>query len=210
MRRHLRVSLLLFSVMSFAACSTGRTIRESELRSSRRPEVTIRVQPSFRYIGRFSFALGSAFEGERYVFVDAEGKSLRRLFVVQFERVRRSSHEIYRYSFERGERIGSMLFIQNCFAFPGVHTIAADARDEGTMTSNFLLSRGFENPPMWLAARFVTLGASDRKSEMIIFYMERNDHFAMSELYAGDEPTPAWLQMKSDVLARARATFTLE
>jgi hypothetical protein len=154
--------------------------------------------------------LGSAFEGERYVFVDAEGKSLRRLFIVQFEHVQRSSPEIYRYSFERAERIGSMQYIQNCFAFPGAQTIVTDARDEGTMTNNFLLSRGFQNPPLWLAARFVTLGASDRKSEMIIFYMERNDHFALSDLYTGDEPTPLWLQMKPELLARARAAFALE
>jgi hypothetical protein len=210
MHRHLPVSLLLSVLMFFISCSTGRSVHGSELRSAQRPAVTIRVEPGFRYLGRFSFALGSAFDGERYVFVDADGKSLRRLFIVQFERVRRSSPEVYRYSFERAERIGSMQFIQNCFAFPGAQTIAADAHDEGTMTNNFLLSRGFQNPPLWLAARFVTLGASDRKSEMIIFYMERNDRFGLSDLYAGDEPTHAWLQMKPEVLARARATFTLE
>ncbi|HEV7428478.1 MAG TPA: hypothetical protein VGQ46_19135 [Thermoanaerobaculia bacterium] len=191
-------------------CGTGRTVRGSVLRSSRLPAVTIGVQPSFRYVGRFSFALGSAFEGERFIFADAEGKSLRRMVILQFERVRPSSSEMYRYSFARAEHIGSLSFIQNCFAFPGAQAIETQPRDEGGMTNNFLLERGFQMPSTWLAARFVTLGASDRKSEMIIFYMEANDHLHLSDLYAGDEPTAAWAAMKPALLARARAAFTIE
>jgi hypothetical protein len=192
------------------SCGTGRSVRGSEVRSSRLPAVTIRVQPSFRYLGRFSFALGNAFEGERFIFAEAEGKSLRRILILQFERVRPSSSEMYRYSFAHAEHIGSLSFIQNCFAFQGAQAIEAQPRDEGAMTNNFLLDRGFQIPPTWLAARFVTLGAPDRKSEMIIFYMEASEHLHLSDLYAGDEPTAAWVGMKPELLAQARAAFTVE
>jgi hypothetical protein len=197
-------------VILFGCASTGRTVRGSGLRSRSLPAVTIHVQRSFRYLGRFSFALGSDFEGERYVFADAEGQSLRRLLIVQFERVRTSSPEVYRYSFEKAERIGSLSFIQNTFAFRGAQNIAAQPRDEGEMTNNFLISRGFRNPDLWLAARFVTLGAADRKSEMIVFYMEGNDQYHLSDLYAGDEPTAAWRRIKPEVVTRARAAFDVE
>ncbi len=197
-------------VILFGCAGTGRTVRGSQLRSRALPAVTIHVQQSFRYLGRFSFALGSDFEGERYVFADAEGQLLRRLLIVQFERVRSSSSEVYRYSFENAERIGSLPFLQNSFAFLGSRTIAAQPKDEGEMTNNFLISRGFRNPDLWLAARFVTLGATDRKSEMIIFYMEGNDQLHLSDLYTGDEPTAAWLRMKPEVVTRARAAFDVE
>jgi hypothetical protein len=211
MHRNSLVTLVLIALGSLlTCCTTGRTVRGSVLRSSQLPAVAIRVQPSFRYVGRFSFALGNAFEGERFIFADAEGKSLRRIMIVQFERVRPSSAEMYRYSFAHAEHIGSLSFIQNCFAFPGAQAIDAQPRDEGGMTNNFLLDRGFQIPPTWLAARFVTLGAPDRKSEMIIFYMEANEHLHLSDLYAGDEPTAAWAGMKPELLARARAAFTVE
>ena len=206
----LRGLIVMGMVISLGCAETRRTVRGSELHSRSLPSVTLRVERSFRYLGRFSFALGSDFEGERYVFADAEGNLLRRLLIVQFERVRPSSPEVYRYSFEKAERIGSMPFIQNCFAFAGAHEIAARPKDEGEMTGNFLISRGFRNPDLWLAARFVTLGATDRKSEMIVFYMEGSDQLHLSDLYAGDEPTAAWQRMKPEVVARGRAAFSVE
>jgi hypothetical protein len=200
---------VLVAAVMVGCASTSRTVRRTELRSRGLPAVTIHVRPAFRYLGRFSFVLGNDFEGERYVFAEAKGKVLQRLLIVQFERVRPASSEVYRYSFEKAERIGSLQFIQNSFAFPGARDIKAAPKDEGEMTSNFLLAHGFRSPDLWLAARFVTLGAADRKSEMIVFYMERNDQLRLSDLYAGDEPTAVWSRMKPEVVARARAAFAL-
>jgi hypothetical protein len=172
--------------------------------------VTIRIQPGFRFIGRFSFSLGTTFEGERYIFADSDNQRLRRLVILHFEHVKHMSDEIYRYKFESSEQMGSLQFLRNCFAFSGGRETVRSPRGEAEMTDNFLISRGFQIPTVWLVSRFVTLGAADRKSEMIVFYMEGSDQLALQDLYDGEEPTKRWEALKPEITARARNAFSIE
>ena len=170
----------------------------------------LRVEASFHYIGRVSYSLGDSFEGERYIFADTMDWTRPRLLIVHFERIKARSAEIYRYNLEAGERIGSLRFIQNEFAFAGVTTITPSPRDEADRTNNFLLLQGFRMPSVWLVTRFVTIGSTDRKSELIVFYMEGHDDLSLRELYSGEEPTAAWQQLKRGVATRGRAVFSID
>ena len=140
----------------------------SELTSHSSPPVRLKVQTGFTYLGRIKYAIDSTFEGERYIFADSEGKQLRRLVIVQFEHFTPASHDIYHYDVDGGQQIGSLRFVQNAFAFAGARQPVASPRDEADRSNNFLLSRGFQMPGVWLVTRFVTVGNADRKSEMII------------------------------------------
>lgn len=59
-----------------------------------------------------------------------EGQALRRLVVVQYERVKPGSSEIYRYNLDAAEKIGPLRFVNHTFAFTGASRIVASPRDE--------------------------------------------------------------------------------
>jgi hypothetical protein len=189
--------------------TSGRSVRGLTLHSPRLPSADIHIQKGFRYLGRFSYSLEGGFEGERFVFVDAQDRSLNRLVIVHFEQVKPGSAEVYRYDFGGAQKIGSHAFNQNCFSFSGAREIVSHPHDEGEMTNNFLLEHGLDPPKLWLVSRYVTLGASDRKSELIVFYMEGSDRLQPSDLNQDDKPTALWTAMKSELAARGRAAFAI-
>lgn len=147
--------------------------------------------------------------GTRYVFVDAEGARLRRLFVLQFEEFLPASKEIYRYDMTTAEDIGGHRFRQSTFAYNSAVDPSA-APDEGRLTTAFLVQRGYEVPNVLLASRFLTLGSDDRKSEMILFYLEpAAAGVTLSDLYSGEEPTAAWTALRKPLADRSRQAFTI-
>jgi len=203
-----RIGLVLTALIVVGCGGGSRFVRQRELTSRESPAVTIDVAPEFSYVGRVAFTLENQFEGERYLFADAQGKKLRRLVVAHFERILPTSQEIYHYDVASGQPIGPLRFVNNSFAFAGAQTVT-DPKNEADRTNNFLLERGFQMPATWLVTRFVTIGAEDRKSELILFYMEGRDDMKVADLYDGEEPTEAWKQMKVALAERGRASFTL-
>lgn len=163
----------------------------------------------FRYVGQLRYVLAGGFHGERYIFADTAGTALRRLLIVQFEQIAAGSPERYHYNLVSGDTIGGLRFLNNTFAFPAARAPVPHPRDEAERTNNFLLARGYTMPAVWLATRFVTLGAEDRKSELIVFFMEGHDNLRMSDLYVGEDPTLAWQAMKPELARRGRAAFTI-
>jgi hypothetical protein len=124
--------------------------------------------------------------------------------------VKTGSTEVYRYDFGSAQKIGLYSFNQNCFSFSTARRIISHPHDEGEMTNNFLIEHGFEPPKLWRVSRYVTLGASDRRSELIVFYMEGNDRMQPSDLNQDDKPTALWTGMKSELAARGRAVFSID
>jgi hypothetical protein len=208
-RSRLTACWALVLALALAGCAgSGRTVQGRQLTSPARPEMVLVAGEGFHYIGQFGYALAGGFQGERYIFADTAGRALRRLLIVQFEQISGST-EVYHYNLENGETIGGLRFLTNTFAFPGVRAPVTHPRDEAERTDNFLLARGYTMPAVWLTTRFVTLGADDRKSEMIVFFMEGHDNLRMSDLYAGEDPTLSWQAMKPELARRGRAAFTI-
>ena len=146
--------------------------------------------------------------GTRYVFADAEGARLRRLFVLQFEEFLPSAKEIYRYDMSAAEDVGGYRFRHNTFAYG--HAAGAAEPNEGTLTDRFLEQRGYEVPDVWMASRFLTLGSEDRKSELILFYLEpAAAGTSVADLYRGEEPTPAWQALRGALADRSRQAFKI-
>ena len=198
--------LLVLSV----GATRERHVQGLTLISESSPKTRLIVSPGFNYEGRLAYTL-DGFEGERFVFVDAKRATLRRLLIVQFEQVAASSSEIYRYDLRAGREMGGLRFVANTFAFPGARQVVTSPKDEADRTNNFLLTRGFKMPKVWLAARHVTIGDGDRRRcEMIVFYMEARSDLAIADLYSDDEPTPAWQRLKPGVEERSRASFIIE
>jgi hypothetical protein len=184
----------------------ARPVERGLVSSSSRPAIDIRVGAGFAYAGCFAFDVGGVAHGTRYVFVDADGARLRRLFVLQFEEFLPSSKEIYRYDMSSATDMGGLRFRQNTFSYS--NAAGAAEPNEGTLTAAFLVQRGYEVPDVWTASRFVTLGGEDRKSELILFYLEPAPAgVTLADLYHGEEPTPAWQALRTPLAERSRRAF---
>ncbi|HEX4824216.1 MAG TPA: hypothetical protein VFV19_07865 [Candidatus Polarisedimenticolaceae bacterium] len=205
-----RVLALFLLVLGVGITGAAREVRGRTLHSAATPSVEVLAGSAFRFVGRVPFRLAES-EGERYIFVDAgDDKALRRLLVVQFESFLPSSHETFGYDLSSGREMAGLRFISNTFAFPAATAAVAQPKDEAEATNNFLLKKGFKMPAVWLATRYVTIADGDlRKSEMIVFYMEGKSDRTMADLYAGEEPTPAWRAEKPALEERSLANFTL-
>jgi hypothetical protein len=176
--------------------------------SAARPALKVRVGPGFAYAGCFPFDIRDVAHGTRYVFVDAEGARLRRLFVLQFEEFLPASKETYRYDMSTARDIGGQRFRENTFAYSNAASAAEP--NEGTLTAAFLAQRGYEVPDVWTASRFVTLGSEDRRSELILFYLEpAAAGISLADLYRGEEPTGAWQAQRAALAERSRQAFDI-
>ena len=184
----------------------ARPVEQGLITSPSRPAIAIRVGRGFAYAGCFPFELPGLARGTRYVFADAEGARLRRLFVLQFEEFLPESKETYRYDMSSAQDIGGHRFRPNTFAYSNAE--GASEPNEGTLTARFLAQRGYDVPDVWLASRFLTLGGEDRRSELILFYLEpAAAGIGLADLYKGEEPTPAWQALRAPLAERSRQAF---
>lgn len=209
------VALLSLAVLSTLppACGhdpVGRAVDRNLISSPARPPVGVQVAAGFAYAGCFPFRLGEVATGTRYVFVDAEGARIRRMVIAQFEDIQPGSKEIYRYDMSAAETMGGLKVRANTFAFSTVDAIAENPAAEGALTADFLLRAGYDVPDVWLASRFVALGAPDRRSEMIVFYMEpARAGIGLADLYRGEEATPVWQGLRGPLAERSRQAFAI-
>lgn len=200
-------------LLALSACATGQSNRYVDsgnvLISRSTPAIRIKVDPAFHYIGRFDFRLDDVAEGERHVFVDADGRNIRRLFIAQFEHFLPESEEMYRYSFDRAERMGEHLFRHGTFAFSGAE---AEPGREAALTTAFLRKKGYLFSDEWMVSRFLTLGNPDRKSELILFYQEdvSSSGYRLADFSIGDEETELWKSISPQLTERSRRAFNIE
>jgi hypothetical protein len=210
----------MFAMLPLAALSVlppacghdpvGRTVERNRITSPARPPVMVQVASGFVFAGCFPFRLGDVATGTRYVFVEAEGARIRRLFIAQFEDIQPASKETYRYDMSAAETMGGLKVRPNTFAFSTADAMAEDPEAEAALTADFLLRAGYDVPDVWLASRFVALGAPDRRSEMIVFYMEpARTGTGLADLYRGEDATPVWLGLRGPLAERSRQAFTL-
>jgi hypothetical protein len=155
-----------------ASSSETRSVKGQRMTSTALPAIVIDVAEPFRYIGKFPFTIGDIASGERLVFVDADGKNVKRLFVMQFESFLPTSTEIYRYDFSNAMILGGHRFRHNLGRYRTSELRAARPGNEAALTHDFLAARGYTLADDLLMSRFVTLGSEDRKSELILFYIE--------------------------------------
>ncbi len=210
------VTLLIGGCSSGPDSGTGSGLRAArrvvgrELISSELPAIRIRVTPEFEYVGSFEFRIGDVADGTRYVFVDAPGRRVERMVVVQFEAILPESDEVYRYSFENAEVIAGHRFRSNPFAYSNVSAERENPSGEAALTASLLRDRGYELADEWMLFRFLTVPDQERRHEMIAFYLEplSNAGLVLSEVYAGDQSTPAWHGTVGPLEGRARSAIT--
>lgn len=190
----------------------ARNVEDNVLTSSALPEIRVKVDDSFSYIGKFDFVLKEMAYGERYVFVEANGNKITRLFIFQFEGYLPDNALTYNYDFTRAEPIGGYRFRQNTWAYSNRESQKKNPGGEGALTAEFLRNRGFEIEDELMMSRFLMVPDEERRHELILFYLENartTGHKIASFYDASDTPTPHWKQISEGLTERSRASFVI-
>lgn len=183
----------------------------NQLESLRLPEISFKVNDSFRYLGSFDFTLDGKVSGERHIFVESRNNQVTRLFIAQFEHFLPTSEDIYRYSFQDALEIKGHKFKQNTFAYNNHLAVKNKPKREAALTAQFLERQGLSLPNELMLSRYVALGDQNRKSELILFYAEdvaQTPH-SINDFYIGDEKTVLWKILSEQLAQRALESFTI-
>ena len=146
----------------------GRTIL-----SERLPRVRVRVADSIRYLGEHPIRIRDVAAGKRLVFAEVgSGGRVRRMVIAQFEGFLPGVEDLYRYRFDGAPTFGGLPFRTNGFASSTRAEMKENPGSEVEATMRFLADKRVEAPDELAIYRFVTIGDSTRKTEMIVFYMQ--------------------------------------
>lgn len=183
--------LLAATLVALVSCASGsddRTVRRNVVISSAQPSIRIRVAPELRYVGRVPFRIRDVAAGDRYVFVDADGRRVKRMFVLQFEGFLPGVDESYRYDFSNARTIGGHKWRHNLWWYSDRAQRSRGAAPEARAMHDWLASGGWIVDDELLMSRFLTIGDETRRHELILFYFENaRDHgLSVAELDADE------------------------
>jgi len=164
----------------------ARFVKGNTLISKELPEIQIKVDEEFNFIGKFYFEIIASSEeyapemrgkpiaaGDRYVFVSAdENQVVNKLFIVQLEGFLKENDLIFNYNFDKSDFIGENKYRHNTWFYDSKMLAKENPNNEGAKTRRFLQEKGFVLEDQFMMSRFVGLASEDRKNEIIIFYIE--------------------------------------
>jgi hypothetical protein len=206
---------LAFAAVSLRAGTSEppprRFVDGQELVSTSLPAIRVKVAPAFQYVGTFHFNIRSVAEGDRYVFVDADGGQVKRMFIAQFEGFLPSNRETYNYSFKDALVLGGHRFKHNTFAFSKRADESQNPKDEGVLTAEFLRDRDYRVDDELMWSRFVTVPDKERRHELILFYIEnvKSTGSALADFYKQDKPTSLWNGIRKGLAERSLREFQI-
>lgn len=204
--RLVSLALVLAAATPITAQRPQRTVDGSLVSSDALPAIRLTVDPAFRFLGRMPFTIRDLAAGERLVFAVVDGRTIRRMFVLQFEGFLPGRPEIYRYDFSQAREIGGLRWRGNAWAYSDAAQRAGGG-NEGTQMHRWLAEQGYETPDVQLMYRFVTLGDERRKDELILFYLEGVDD--PSWLPQSETASAAWQAKATELERRALAAFRI-
>jgi hypothetical protein len=212
-----RVLLVVLGVGLVAACARSgsersattapRYFRDGVLVSTCRPMLRLSADPGFRYLSAHSFRIRNVAGGERHVFVDTEGRRVRRLLLLQFEGYLDGVEGSYRYGITNPVVLGGETYSQNVYLFSS----QGDLAPEGIATRTFLEQHHLEWPDEQMMSRFVRTVDPARRHELIIFYDESVADAGYTLAQIGDDGgvRPPYRAVAESLTARSLRAFTI-
>jgi len=209
--------MFLFAATVCTSCTTvksqvpTREVHEQELRSSELPALRIRVDSAFTFLGTIPFVIGDFADGQRFVFIDADGVVVRRMIIAQFESIFPEADQTYNYSFDGTPVVAGYSWRRNPFAFSNREAAADNPQGEAALTATFLGDRGFQFADEMMLVRHLTVPDSARKHELILFYMEpvENAGVRLADLYEDGNETELFDSLAVELGVRADAAFEI-
>jgi len=144
--------------------------------SEQAPALTLRVASGFAELPSLRFPIGDLTDAERRIFVDADAdRRLRRMVVVQFERVQAGSDFRFVFPSTPPRRFGAQVYRAGAFVYDDSLAAARDPAREAGRTRAHLVTHGYRPPRLWRVARLARVTDPRGLSEAILFYLENAD-----------------------------------
>jgi hypothetical protein len=195
--------VVLTSALALAQATTPeRTVAGQTLRSVHTPAIQLTFNEVFKYAGGQRFILYNVADAEQHVFVDAmDGGRIRRMFWIQFEHYLPSNSETYRYKPNQTVRFGPAEFITDVRPFGS----SEDPDSDGGHLKSMLEHKGLHWPVNAVRARFIHLANADRRSELMIIYVEDGKYAQVPpEDLANFESSQHWPQIEKLIVEHAQ------
>ena len=210
-RFRIPVTLLLFAVGTLVTANEQRYVQNNVLISELEPTLAISVDDSFEFLGKHAIRIRDVAAGERFVYVDASGDRVNRLFIVQFEGFLPGIDDEYRYNLSQSPIVAGYPFRSNGYAFDLHRSVSANPTSESADTKRFLEASDLKAPKQWMMWRSLTVTDEAKRNEMIIFYVEDPAGLALSvsDLYQGGSSTDLWRELQRTLEKRANRSFEL-
>ncbi|NNE65086.1 MAG: hypothetical protein HKN33_00850 [Pyrinomonadaceae bacterium] len=205
------VLFLTFLPSEVEAQESTRQVCGNAVVSKALPEIKVVVNKDFKYVGSFDFKIRDVAAGERFVFVDADGKKVIRMFLLQFEGFLPHIDDFYRYSFKNALEFGKHKFRQNNYAYSNSEARRQNPKGEGVLTEDFLKAKGYEVEDELMMSRFITVPPENKKHELILYYLENvsSSGSKLSEFYENDSATETWKEIGRALKERSFGAFSI-
>jgi len=162
----------------------GQTLASAEL-----PAARFRFATGFHYLGGQRFALGGQTDAEQHFFVDAgQQGQIRRLYWIQFEHKMPGNNESYKYLFPLTAGIDGMSFVYDTKIYTDYPGVKPAPGSDVEKARAFLAAHGFSLPHTAMRARMFHLPGTDKRSELMIIYVEAMPAARMPKDAGNDMP----------------------
>lgn len=208
------LAVALFGIAIPTQGSEDTDVSENIVISKSKPAIAIKVTNEIPFLGRHAIRIRNIAAGERLVFADLDGNSVKRMVILQFEGFLPTvSEAAYHYNFKGRPVVAGYPFRSNPYSFDLHVTREENPGSESSDTAAFLESLGIVPPKTWMMWRSLTAELPERRDELIIFYVENGDSMgvAISDIYdpTTDQSTAFWREFMVGLEQRANASFQL-
>jgi len=167
------------------------------------PEISIRLPEAFIYIGQTAFILHQVAQVDRHHFLDVDSNGdVQRIVILHFESFLPNTDQTFNYKIPDPPhlagpdyrfsatkiRIGAQEYIHNTWFFSSDANIQENPGGDLTRTAQLFKEHGYTLPEELKMSRYVRVVGAERKSELILFYMEpleRTGYTAMDFVKGG-------------------------
>ena len=201
-----------------------RELRDGVLVSEALPALRLRVHEVFVYVGNTEVILRDLARAERHHWVRAEDGRVEGLVVVQFEGFLEGVEETYRFGIPKTDLAGSNYrytprpvtlgdaeYVHNTWAFDNADGARRNPGAEAAATLELLADRGLRLDDALIMSRYARIVGSERRDELILFYIEplaASGH-SLADFPDGGPPSPAFDALSEAVIRRGFESFEL-
>ena len=203
--------------------SVRREVSDGVFRSSASPAIDIKVDPDFTYVGVDKFVLKKKAAVERYHWVKANDGLVEAIVVFQFERFLPGVLGRYRFRIPSGKelagsnyryspkpvRLGNADYVHNTWAFNNRNSAEKNPNAESARTLKMLSENGYRLDDEVIMSRYVRAVGTDKRKELILFYIEplRVSDQTLEAFPDEPEESDAYDSLSAAVTARGEEAF---